>query len=181
MSGVTKAPVFGAFLLAGIAATGAVQAQQSGPPARRIALTAQDRIDIQQLIARYAFAYDTGADDCFAFADLFTNDGEFVGQRGHAQGREALAAYCRGGRKPTLGISHFIVNPVIDVTPDGVTGKQYLIVANIGENNQPGGEFSTTGGHYEDAYAKTSNGWRFRRREFIPINAAPRSQAPASR
>ena len=73
------------------------------------------------------------------------------------------------------------MNPVIDVTPDGVTGKQYLIVANIGENNQPGGEFSTTGGHYEDAYAKTSNGWRFRRRELIPINAAPRSQAPASR
>lgn len=144
-------------------------------------LTAQDRIDIQQLIARYAFAYDSGADNCFAFADLFTPDGEFVGQRGHAQGRAALAAYCRGGRKPAIGVSHFIVNPVIDVTSGGVTGKQYLIVANIGENNQPGGEFSTTGGHYEDVYAKTTDGWRFKRREFIPIKLAPRSQAPASR
>src|SRR5262249_55184301 len=105
----------------------------------------------------------------------------FVGQRGRAQGREALAAYCRGGRKPAIGVSHFIMNPVIDVTRDGVTGRQYLIVANIGENNQPGGEFSTTGGHYEDVYAKTTDGWRFKRRAFVPIKSAQRPQAPASR
>jgi hypothetical protein len=173
--------VWGLVLLVGAAAAGALHAQKSGPPPGQMALTAQDRLDIQQLIARYAFAYDSGADNCFAFADLFTADGEFVGQRGHAQGRDGLAAYCRGGRKPTIGISHFIMNPVIDVTKDGVTGKQYLIVANIGQNDQPGGEFSTTGGHYEDVYAKTTQGWRFRRREFVPVKSAARSQTPTSR
>src|SRR5262249_11885952 len=115
---------FGSILLAATIATGGLHAQQAaktgvGPRS----LTPQDRIDIQQLIARYAFAYDSGADNCFAFADLFTPDGEFVGQRGRAQGREALAAYCRGGRKPAIGVSHFIMNPVIDVTRDGVTGR----------------------------------------------------------
>jgi len=171
----------GSMLVAGLVGMGVVApAQQARPSGGQTVLTPQDRIDIQQLVARYAFAYDSGADDCKAFASLFTSDGEFTGQRGHAQGRDALAAYCRGGRKPTIGISHFIMNPVIDVTSEGVTGKQYLIVANIGENNQPGGEFSTTGGHYEDVYAKTADGWRFKRREFIPLKSAPR-QRPASR
>jgi uncharacterized protein (TIGR02246 family) len=170
----------GSMFLVALVSAAAGHAQQAKASSAQMALTAQDRIDIQQLVARYAFAYDSGAENCMAFADLFTSDGEFIGQRGHAQGREALAAYCRGGHKPTIGISHFIVNQVIDVTNEGITGKQYLIVANIGENNQPGGEFSTTGGHYEDVYAKTADGWRFKRREFIPIKSAPR-QRPASR
>ena len=104
---------------------------------------------------------------------LFTNDGEFVGTRGRAKGRQALAEYCRGAHKPTIGVSHFIMNHVIDPSLDGATGKQYLVVVSIGENNKPGGEFTNTGGHYEDVYAKTSQGWRFRRREFIPIKSAP--------
>src|SRR5262249_32489401 len=39
------------------------------------------------------------------------------------------------------------------------------------------GELARTGGHYEDVYVKTSDGWRFKKRDFIPsksgIDAAP--------
>jgi uncharacterized protein (TIGR02246 family) len=166
-------------LVAGVVGTVAIgAAQQRSATGKAPVLTPQDQVEIEQLVARYAYAYDSGADNCFAYADLFTPDGEFIGTRGHAKGRDALADYCRGARKPTIGVSHFIMNQVVEPTADGVTGKQYLIVVNIGENNQPGGEFSNTGGHYEDVYAKTAQGWRFKRREYIPIKAAPRpSQA----
>jgi hypothetical protein len=150
------------------------EAQGNTAPVSRPALSPQDQVDIQQLVARYAFAYDSKGDECLTLADLFTADGEFIGQRGHAKGREALAAYCRGGRKPANGVSHFIMNHVIEPAPDGATGKQYLIVVNVGEDDRPGGEFSNTGGHYEDVYARTAQGWRFKRREFIPIASAPR-------
>ena len=153
---------------------GSAAAQRNTAPVTQPILSPQDQVDIQQLVARYAFAYDSKGDACLTLADLFTADGEFIGQRGHAKGREALAAYCRGGKTPANGVSHFIMNHVIEPAPDGATGKQYLIVVNIGEDNRPGGEFSNTGGHYEDVYSRTPQGWRFKRREFIPIASPPR-------
>jgi len=159
----------------GLTAPGAPPAQAQGDKASaRRPLSAQDQVDIQQLVARYAYAYDTKNNNCLPYADLFTADGEFFGMRGHAKGREALAEYCRGGQKPANGVSHFIMNHVIEPAADGATGKQYLVVVNIGEGDRPGGEFSNTGGHYEDVYARTAQGWRFKRREFIPIASSPR-------
>ena len=38
-------------------------------------LTPMDRIQIQQLIARYAFALDTGGRNGYDYADLFAADG----------------------------------------------------------------------------------------------------------
>ena len=50
------------------------------------ALTARDRIEINQLAARYAFALDTRADNGMAFADLFAPEGEFVGSADRRRG-----------------------------------------------------------------------------------------------
>src|SRR5207244_2064064 len=88
-------------------------AQQAtrAPTAERTQLTAQDYLDIQQLVARYAHAMDSGADNGFAYADLFTLDGEFVSPTGTIRGREALAEAGRSGfvngHKPANGVSHF--------------------------------------------------------------------------
>jgi uncharacterized protein (TIGR02246 family) len=173
---------FALALVVGLATPGRMEARQAAGKAAPKTVPAQDQVEIQQLVSRYAYAYDTGADNCYTYADLFTSDGEFVGTRGHAKGREALAEYCRGAHKPTIGVSHFIMNHVIDPSPDGAIGKQYLVVVSIGEDNKPGGEFTNTGGHYEDVYAKTSQGWRFKRREYIPIKSAPRpTQSAPSR
>jgi len=149
-----------------------------------IPLTAGDRIEINQLAARYAFALDTRANDGMAFADLFAPDGEFVGVRGSAKGRNRLAELARSGimtaDKPVVGVSHFSMNHVIDPVAGGAVGKEYLVMVNIAEGGKPGGDFSSIGGHYEDAYVKTAAGWRFKRREFVPMKStAPPPQSAA--
>jgi hypothetical protein len=145
-------------------------------------LSVDDQLEIKQLVSRYAYALDTGADNGFAYADLFAADGEFVGSRGTTRGRAALAELGRlgfvDGRKPANGVAHFIMNHVIAPAPGGATGKQYMVLVNIGENNQPGGQFSNVGGHYEDQYVKTPQGWRFQRRQFIPSAAARPGSEP---
>jgi hypothetical protein len=152
-----------------------LSAQRAGRPASP-ALTVDDQLDIKQLVSRYAYALDTGAENGYAYADLFAGDGEFVGSRGTTRGREALAELGRlgfvDGRKPANGVAHFIMNHVIAPASGGATGKQYMVLVNIGENNQPGGQFSSVGGHYEDQYVRTPQGWRFKRRQFIPSAAA---------
>ena len=67
-----------------------VHAQQN---AKGRTLTPMDYIQINQLINRYAYAVDTGADQGGMYAGLFAPDGKFL-QRGGVvhSGREALAA-----------------------------------------------------------------------------------------
>jgi hypothetical protein len=149
-------------------------------------LTARDRIEINELAARYAFAVDTRADDGRAVADLFTPDGELVGVRGSAKGRDQLARLARTGvmtaEKPIVGVSHFGMNHVIEPAAGGASGKEYLVMVNIAEGGKPGGDFSSIGGHYEDSYVKTSAGWRFKRRVYIPMKStAPLPQSAAVR
>jgi SnoaL-like domain len=166
-----------------LAIVASIHAQQAAPTRTQAGtpLTAQDFLDIQQLVARYAYAMDSGADNGFAYADLFTLDGEFVSPTGTIKGREALAAAGRSGfvngHKPANGVSHFIVNNVVTPSAEGATGKQYVVLVNIGEDDKPGGSFSDVGGHYEDVYVKTSQGWKFKRREFVSMKFERRPPA----
>ncbi|HKH74725.1 MAG TPA: nuclear transport factor 2 family protein [Vicinamibacterales bacterium] len=151
------------------------------------ALTARDRIEINQLAARYAFALDSRADDGRALADLFAPDGELVGLGGSAKGRDQLAELARSGvitpKKPDVGVAHFGMNHAIEPAAAGAVGKEYLIMVNIAEGGLPGGDFSSIGGHYEDVYVKTADVWRFKRRAFIPMKSVallPRSAAVAA-
>jgi hypothetical protein len=171
-------------LIVGLAMVGVAYAQDGArrTSTKAAALTPQDYLEIQQLVARYAYALDTGADNGNAYADLFAPDGEFVLPTGPMKGREALSAFGRSGfvdgHKPANGVAHFIMNHVVEPSPEGATGKEYVVLVNIGEGGKPGGEFSNIGGHYEDVYVKTAQGWRFKRREFIQMKPAPRRAQP---
>jgi len=58
-----------------------------------VMMSAEDRFAIQDLLARYAWALDTG--DHEAYASLFTDDGVFV-ERGEVfRGRRVLAEHVR--------------------------------------------------------------------------------------
>jgi hypothetical protein len=137
-------------------------AQQKG--GQRTALTTLDMIEIQQLAIRYSYGLDTGADNGYLYADVFTPDGEFVGRQVPlTQGREALARVARSIRKANSQyVRHFITNHVIEPTPEGATGKVSLMVVDC-EEGQPSSIY--IGGHYEDVYVRTPQGWRIKRRD----------------
>jgi hypothetical protein len=145
----------------------AVRAQQKS--GQSSTLTAMDYVQIQQLVARHDYALNTGAGDGYAYADLFTADGEIV--KPHAQGREQLAAFARSHVKEpaTANTRDFVANLVITPTPGGATGKAYMVAFNIADGAKP--SVVMNGGHYEDVYVKTPAGWRFKNRDFVAKKA----------
>src|ERR1700685_2138322 len=116
------------------------------------ALTPMDYIEIRQLVNRSAFAFDTGSNNGYDYADLFAPDGEFM--RPYAKGREQLAAFARGPRLGPDNTVHYIMNHVIEPTPDGATGKAYVI-----ELNWDIAPAQTTGGTGGRAGTGPANGW----------------------
>jgi hypothetical protein len=172
-------------LSVGLFTLGAVEAQQTRTDGATgvMALTALDYILIKQLVNRYAFALDTGSRNGYDYADLFSDDGVFdSNSRGRVQGRDQLAALARGEKKGPFYVNHYIMNHIIEPTADGAMGRQYLININhdekipqVGPNpnqwdlvGQKRGSLDTVGGHYEDVYTKTPEGWRFRYRKLVP-------------
>src|SRR5499427_1816588 len=190
-----------AILGVGVAALAGTTSGQVKSTVKAMTLTPMDYIEIRQLVNRYAFALDTGSSNGYDYADLFAADGEFM--RPYAKGREQLAALARGPRLGPDNTVHYIMNHVIEPTPDGAIGKAYLIEFNwdiapaqatggtgggagTGPANgwdvvgRKAGELARTGGHYEDVYIKTPVGWRFKKRDFIPSTsgADPAPLAP---
>jgi SnoaL-like protein len=154
----------------------ATQAQKTNEGSHKVAtLTAQDYLDIQQLVNRYAFAIDTCSNNGYDYADLYTPDGVFywgVGAR-KSVGREELAEAAGGGKlgcqklarataeKPIA--THVTVNLVIEPSPEGATGKSYLVYPGVrGIDADP--DHSGHVGGYQDVYVKTAQGWRFKSR-----------------
>lgn len=166
-------------LAVGVVGILAVQAQRK-PDAPT--LTAGDYIEIQQLVARYAYAVDTHADNGFNYADLFAPDGVFGGK---TKGREALAELARTTQKERGGPSytrHYLTNVIIHPAPEGARGSQYLVAMDVSEGGKPSSVVH--GGRYDDVYVKTPQGWRFKSRQLYPSKIGvppPTAKLPPSR
>jgi hypothetical protein len=149
----------------------ALRAQTSRPAT----LAAADYIEIQQLVARYPYAVDMHGGDGSAYAALFTGDGSFGTQaKGMAQLAE-LAAKTNKDRSGAAFARHFVTNVVIKPSPEGATGRSYLVALDISEGGKP-----TTilhGGHYDDVYVKTSQGWRIKSRTYVRSEIGPQPAA----
>ena len=126
------------------------------------ALTAQDRAEIQELVARYARALGSCAAE--EYADLFLPEtGYFASNiRGEVTGRDRLIALVRSERHcigPAPGNAgggaaaapRPVPTAIIEATAKAITGRADL-----------GGA-----GHYDDEYVKTPKGWRFKARTVI--------------
>ena len=158
-------------MLLAITAGWALHAQTSKPAT----LTAADYLEIQQLVARYSYAVDMHGGDGSAYAALFTPDGTFGTQaKGTAQLAE-LAAKTNKERSGPAFARHFVTNVMIRPAPEGATGRSYLVALDISEARKP-----TTilhGGHYDDVYVKTSQGWRIKSRTYVRSEIGPQPAA----
>ena len=162
------------------AATRVVNASPAAaPPARSTPrLSAQDYTDIQQLYARYSFAWDGILDDGRMWISLFTPDGIHINEtaepRQFFRGRDELLEFARQRRlkdnRVPERVNHFITNMLLEPTADGVTAKPYLLRVNIQREGQPGSTI-TAGGIYFDYLVKTAEGWRFAHKNFMSPNA----------
>jgi hypothetical protein len=157
-------------------------------------LTAQDYAEIQQLYARYTYAFDGGVGNGKDWADLFTEDGFHVNpaQGEYVKGSQSLAEFSRGAmtfnngfvlmrsltgttKNPML-IGHILANIMLEPTTEGVVSKLYRITATMGT----GGRANTLrpGGIYYDLLVKTAGGWRYKEkwylRDNVPIPEAAR-------
>jgi hypothetical protein len=126
-----------------------------------VTLTPADHIEIQQLLARYAYALDTGADEGYMYADLFTDDGMAF----NVSGRDNLAKLALAEPHGPQFVRHFPTHAIISPSPEGATGTQYLLMIDVGAEGHPGSVALC--GRYEDRFAKTPAGWRFKSRTLV--------------
>jgi hypothetical protein len=125
------------------------------------ALTAQDYIDIQQLYARYNWAIDAG--DVEGYVALYTPDGSF----NTFTGADGLRTFMKGRQPGTR--RHWNSNLVITPSPEGASGKVYLLLVDVGAKPPT----NSSAARYEDRLVKTTGGWRFKKRQTSPDPVAP--------
>lgn len=148
-------------------------------------LTPQDYIEIQQLVARYPYAYDRGTRHGKDYAALFTTDGVFEGNGKSLKGRDALAKEADRGDDAPQNVGHFTVNHIIEPGPTGgngeAVGQQYLMtMSSIGPEENGRRATSIRQWHYEDVYQKTPEGWLFKSRKVIEKPKARPAAAQAA-
>ena len=157
---------------------GRMQAGETVAQAQGSAFTALDYQEITQLVNRYAYGIDTCANNGYDYADVFTPDGVFIdrnsdegfrqGGRVLAKGREALATLVGGGSRGCktklvwTDWSHLMLNHQIMPTPEGATGRIYLVQLGM----KGPGSVERHGG-YEDVYVRTAAGWRIKSRTHV--------------
>jgi ketosteroid isomerase-like protein len=157
-------------------------ARAAAPPPVESRLQAlQDHVEIEQLLMRYAAAFNTG--DADAYVATFTPDGELELRRdvdqppflGPFKGREALRKQwfpdggVSGSRK-FGAMRHVTTNHEITVRGDSATVRAFFMeVVSNGPNIPPGSKPPTIHamGRYEDELVRYEGRWLFRRRVVV--------------
>ena len=129
---------------------------------KRVDLLA-DRQAVERLQNAYGFYIDRGRWD--QAADLFDARGTIeVGQMGVYVGPARIKAFLgltgpQGLREGQLN-DHMQVNPIVVVSPDGMTARSYL--REIGQTGQVGGTGKWSEGIEDNVYVKVNGVWKIR-------------------
>jgi hypothetical protein len=118
---------------------------------------AADRVMIQDLLGRYAFAADYGSGNPESWVALFTEDGRFEVPAISlvAEGRPALTRFIDGLHRTVPGLHHVMSNFVIDIDGDRARGKCELNEFML----RPEAIYNNLHGWYEDEYRKIDGRW----------------------
>jgi hypothetical protein len=127
-------------------------------------MSVEDRLEVTDLLARYAECVDTA--DVGGYADLFLPDGVVEHSGGSVRGREAIRAWVGGLEKdgrigPNSKLKHFLGLPVIRGAGQRCTARTYVLIPRQMET----GEISTRlAGTYRDEIVKQDGRWLFEKR-----------------
>ena len=141
-------------------------------------MSADDRLEIMEVVARYAYAWD--AKDAAAYAACFTEDAEFaVYTRGHEapaiseRGRDAIESWARRSHSGEIeGMREPDAEERTRHAPGGVVfdaleGDTAQTRAMLFETRVSGGRSTAIpqiSGVYTDEWRRTEEGWRLSRR-----------------
>ncbi len=118
-----------------------------------------DRVMIQDLLARYAFAIDYATRNPEEWAALFIPTGRFeipeisLVVSGHAE----LQEFAAGLHRTVPGLHHVMSNFVIDLNGDRAVGKCELNEFMLRDE----AIYNNLHGWYEDDYVRIDDRWRF--------------------
>jgi hypothetical protein len=145
--------------ICGAAASSAVTGGAAG------VLTAADRLEIQELINRYAVAEDSG--DVDDWVGTFTVDGVFKPPEGTIIGREALRAFiiARLKRAEAARTLHWVGNSLVKPSAEGAHALSYeTVIERMGD-----GTFRIRSVETKHDELRRENGhWRFKSRFNTP-------------
>jgi SnoaL-like domain len=116
-----------------------------------------DKIEIHELIARYARGVDTK--DWDLYRTVFTPDALIdYSLSGAAVGpRDEVAAWLEAGLAPMPWMQHFVTNFEVELDGDHATGRAYF----YNPMQLPGmAEPSACGGFYLHELVRTADGWK---------------------
>ena len=141
-------------------------------------LSAEDRLDIMDLIARYAHTLDSG--DLDGYVNNFAPDGIlFEEHRGREAIRQYVAMLMREGRAGPLpngevAYRHFVGAPTIDGADGRARVHSYLLWVNMGADPPV-----SSAGEYMDECVKLSDGrWYFQSRVLHRLSGRFPGQQP---
>ena len=120
-------------------------------------LSVEDRLAIQELLARYNHAIDGG--DPEGWAATFAPDGTFESRGEVHTGTEQLATFARGFQQRLPGARHWNNNLVIDGDGEQATTTCYLQLWREGQ--------LASEGRYVDTLRKIDGQWRFTSRKVV--------------
>jgi hypothetical protein len=130
-------------------------------------LTAEDRLDIHQLIAQYSYYEDNG--NAEAWAALFTVDGRFVGSGDKLIiGRDNLIEFARRRWEDKPQVRdwlHWVSNVVIRPTADGAEADSYHMTI---EKRADGHAIGRPSGK-SDEFRRENGEWRFHVRRVVTL------------
>ncbi len=124
-----------------------------------------DRLEIHELVARYAWSLDTGDEE--GFVACFCRDGELVWDvfetEGHWRGSAALQRFIAWFRQrpESAGRQHHVSNLIVSPAANGAVGRSYVAVA---LRTETGPHLLHVMGYYEDEYRREHGRWRIARR-----------------
>jgi uncharacterized protein (TIGR02246 family) len=139
-----------------------------------MAISAEEKIAVMNLIADYAFRLDTA--DLGGYVDNFTPDGVFDGGGGRIEGRDAIRAYVGkllANRPPgsTGGLRHIMGIPSIEGEGERCKALTYVMIPGSTDDGQI--RVAMTG-LYTDDIVKFDGRWRFAVRHIRMALTSPR-------